>query len=360
TPSVAGVPVELWIGWALLWGAVPLLAPTRLAVAGVALVLADLVLMPLAHPVVVLDRTWLVGEAVGVGLGLGPGLVLGGLTTRDRWPVARAALQMVAFTGLLGFVLPTLVFVITGEDWSALLARPRWQLVVAAVVSAPAAALALQAVREFAAAGGTPVPLDPPRRLVTSGPYAYVANPMQLGATLLLAGWGALLSSPAVTMAAVGGAAFSAGIAAWCEDGELGARFGAEWRAYRRVVRLWIPSWRPAVTEPAVVHAATSCDPCREVGGFLARRPAVGLVVRPAEASPVALRRITYVQGGRADDGVAAIGRALEHVHLGWAMASWIGRLPGVVWVLQLVTDAVGGGPQDLPVSADRPVEAEV
>jgi len=42
-------------------------------------------------------------------------------------------------------------------------------------------------VLEFARrGGGTPYPWDPPDRLVTSGPYAYVRNPMQLSTTLIM------------------------------------------------------------------------------------------------------------------------------------------------------------------------------
>ena len=348
--TTAGVPADLWIGWALLWGAVPLLATTtRLPAAAAALVAADLVLMPLAEPAVVLGGSWLVGEAVAVAVALVPGLVLGRWTAVPRRPGGRAALQVVAFTGLLFFVLPALVFEVAGAGWGPLLDRPRWHLVAAAVVLAPAAATALQAVREFATAGGTPFPLDPPTRLVTTGPYAYVANPMQLGATILLAAWGVLLASPEIVAAAAMGAVFSAGLATWSERADLTARFGDGWHRYRRRVRPWLPRRRPAVTEPGAIHVATTCGPCAEVGRFLATRRTVGLTLTPAEACATPLRRITYDQGGRRDRGVAAIGRALEHAHLGWAVASWIGRLPGLVALLQLVADAVGGDPRDLP-----------
>jgi protein-S-isoprenylcysteine O-methyltransferase Ste14 len=344
--TVAGVPADLWIGWALLWGAVPLLATTeRLVLAAIALVAADLALMPLGQPVVMLqgDGGWLAGEALAVATCLVPGLLLGRWTARDRRLEWRTVLQVAAFSGLLLFVLPSLAFAVTGEGWDALLARPRWQFVLAALALAPAGAMAVQAVREFVAHGGTPVPLDPPRRLVTSGPYAYVANPMQLGATIVLGGWGVLLASPTIVAGAVVAAAFSAGLASWSEGIELAGRFGDDWHAYRRQVRVWLPRWRPAVF-------ARTCDPCDEVGRFLLRRPRVGLDVEAAETcGGEPLGRITYVRdGAHREAGVAAVARSLEHVNLAWALAGWIARLPVVRPILQLVTDAAGGGPRTL------------
>ena len=46
--------------------------------------------------------------------------------------------------------------------------------------------MGLSALQEFALRGkGTPFPLDPPLKLVTTGPYAYVSNPMQTAQILL-------------------------------------------------------------------------------------------------------------------------------------------------------------------------------
>lgn len=354
TALVGGVPADLWFGWALLWGAVPILATDRRpAVAAVGLVVVDLVLMPLADPVVDLSGSWLVGEAVAIATCLVPGLLLGMWTARDERLVARATLQLLAFTGLLYLVLPALIFTVTGEGWAVLLDRPRWQFVLAALAVSGVAAMAVQSVREFVRHGGTPVPLDPPTRLVTTGPYAYVANPMQVSGTVLLAMWGFLLASPAVVAAAVMGAVFSAGVAAWSEETDLDRRFGEDWRRYRDSVRLWIPRWRPHVTEAAVVHVAVTCEPCAEVGGFLRARRPVGLTIEPAEMSPRPLERLTYERGGVTASGIAGICHSLEHTNLAWAAVGWIGCLPGVQQLLQLIGDAVGGGPRRLePVTA--------
>lgn len=47
----------------------------------------------------------------------------------------------------------------------------------------------------FFKARGTPVPINPPKRLVTTGPYAWSRNPMMLGLFLVLFGLGIRLSS---------------------------------------------------------------------------------------------------------------------------------------------------------------------
>ena len=61
------------------------------------------------------------------------------------------------------------------------------------------------------------------------------------------------------------------------------------------------------------------------------QRGALGLSIVAAETHPLApLRRITYepVDGASSVDGVDAVARALEHLHLGWAMLGFLFRMP--------------------------------
>src|SRR5262245_28764644 len=114
-----GIPVELYLSWVWLWGALPAIAFRGLpliAVLGAALA-ADLVLMPAATPVVRLGPHWLVGEAVGLAAGLLPGQLLARWTSHEKRLVERAVLQVIAFTGLLAFVLPAMVIEGTGGNW---------------------------------------------------------------------------------------------------------------------------------------------------------------------------------------------------------------------------------------------------
>ena len=189
---------------------------------------------------------------------------------------------------------------------------------------------------------------------MTTGPYAYLANPMQLSMTLVLLPWGAVLGSWLVVLLAVVGAAYAAGIAGWQETVELEERFDDDWRRYPSEVRTWRPRWRPWAdprTPAAVLYVAPGCDPCQGVGRWFRARLPVALEVRSAAESPRPLTRLTYVGAdGVAVAGVAALGRAVQHLHLGWAYVGWLVTVPGVAPFLQVVVDAVGGGPLAEPI----------
>jgi protein-S-isoprenylcysteine O-methyltransferase Ste14 len=89
---------------------------------------------------------------------------------------------------------------------------------------------------------GTPLPLDAPRRLVVRGPYAYVRNPMYVGAFLALAGAALRFRSLPLALYAVGFLTVLHLVVVLYEEPVLRARFGEEYDAYRKAVGRWIPS----------------------------------------------------------------------------------------------------------------------
>jgi protein-S-isoprenylcysteine O-methyltransferase Ste14 len=302
-----------------------------------------------------------------------PAQLLGRWTRDGRHLVGRALLQSIFAASML-WLLPAVVFdrlgrlghgglggaIGLGGDWSVLLTYdPRW-LQIAQQLLVIVAVPGLSAVQEFVERGqGTPIPFDPPRRLVTTGIYAYVANPMQLSSALTLLAWGALLHSVWVAGAAVMALIYAAGFAAWDEERDLAARFGDRWLTYRRHVHNWWPRWRPYVDrhmEPATLYVAFSCGKCSEVGAWVQRQRPRGLRIVPAEQHPTRdLWRITYAGAdGVEDTGIAALARALEHMHLGWAFAGMCLRLPLIRQVVQILVDVSGGGPQRIPRACAR------
>jgi protein-S-isoprenylcysteine O-methyltransferase Ste14 len=347
-----GMPVEMYLSWVWLWGAVPALAFPSLSLAAVILIAlaADLVLMPAASPVLQLGPSWLLGEGIALLCGLLPGQLLARWTARGERLDGRATLQVLAFAGVVLFVLPAIVIEGTSSTWRSPLDRPAWQVSLIVQALACPAILGLTAVQEFVKrGGGTPIPFDPPRQLVTTGVYAYVRNPMQLSAVMLLFLWGLLIGNPWVSAAGVMAHVYSAGLAGWDEDEDLRVRFGDDWMTYRRAVRAWIPQFRPwhRPDRPAArLYVSERCDMCREVGRWFERRGALQLDIVAAETHPSGrLTRITYEPGDRTAGvtGIEAVARSLEHVHLGWAFVGFLLRLPVVRQLTQLLTDASGG-----------------
>ncbi|KAB2345198.1 methyltransferase family protein [Actinomadura rudentiformis] len=345
--TFGGVPLDLLLGWAVLWGGVAVQALRRLPlplVVGLAIWI-DLAVMPLGEPVLLLGNSWLTGEAVAAAVALVPGLLLAHWTVTGRHLMLRVLLQAVLATGLM-VALPTAL--------SRVPDRPGWALGLAAQLMIAPGALVAAAVWEFARTGrGTPLPYDPPARLVTTGPYAYVRNPMQtsMAAAYLILG----MLDVRFLIAAVVALSYGAGLAAWHENEQLHTRYGTAWIAYRSAVRPWLPRLRPFPgMQPAVIWIAGDCDRCSPVAAWILQRHPTALTVRPAEDHPDGIRRMAYERAdGTRAEGVAAWAHAAGHLHLGWALLGWTLNLPGLNHFAQLCADTFGAGPAAQP--ARRP-----
>jgi protein-S-isoprenylcysteine O-methyltransferase Ste14 len=95
---------------------------------------------------------------------------------------------------------------------------------------------------------GTPVPFDPPKRFVATGPYRFVRNPMALGLFLVLGGEAALYESKAVVIYLLLVIGLIHAFVCWVEEPDLTRRFGASYAAYKHDVPRWIP--RPIAGAP--------------------------------------------------------------------------------------------------------------
>ena len=97
-------------------------------------------------------------------------------------------------------------------------------------------------VLNFVRVKGTPVPFNPPPKLVTSGPYAHVRNPMLTGVFVLLFGLGVLLRS--ISLVSIFTPLFIL-FNVWelkaVEERELERRLGKDYVEYRKRVPMFIP-----------------------------------------------------------------------------------------------------------------------
>ena len=335
-----GMPVDLYLAWAWLWGAVPalLLPSAPLVLVALALLTVDVVTMPAASPIVQLGPWWIAGDALGLAVGAVPAQLLARWTAQDRLLYRRVFLQVIVFAGLVLFVVPAVAIDASATRWVNPFDRPAWQMALIAQLLALPAMIGLGAVQEFALrGGGTPFPYDAPKRLVTSGLYAYVRNPMQIVGVVLLVLVGVAVHNFWVAAAGVMAHVYSSGLAGWDESADLGRRFGDAWRAYRAAVGNWIPRsrpWFPRETPPSRLSIAGSRDVGERIGEWFERRRPAALVVVFGNGE-----RTTYQPGDGSDavDGVAALARALEHVHLGWALLAALVRLPIVLPAAQAI-----------------------
>jgi protein-S-isoprenylcysteine O-methyltransferase Ste14 len=94
---------------------------------------------------------------------------------------------------------------------------------------------------------GTPAPVAPPTRLVVSGQYRHVRNPMYvalvatvLGQAVVLGSWGLVAYAGLLLVL------FHLRVVTY-EEPRLAAQFGAQFAAYRAAVPRWVPcvtAWR--------------------------------------------------------------------------------------------------------------------
>src|SRR6266478_4746942 len=201
-----GIPVDLYLGWAVLWGILPILSFQETGITWVVAVFfgVDLILMPACSPVVALSHRWLIGNFVALSIVLIPAQLFARWTIHDTRVKGRAVLHVLTAGGVFLFLIPEVVFAQRPgrgqgqvQRWDALLSEPAWlrNLELQAIVVL--GVLGVSAVQEFAQRGhGTPIPYDPPKQLVVSGLYRYISNPMQLSCALVMTAWGCVLRSP--------------------------------------------------------------------------------------------------------------------------------------------------------------------
>jgi protein-S-isoprenylcysteine O-methyltransferase Ste14 len=109
----------------------------------------------------------------------------------------------------------------------------------------------IESFARFALVGlGTPAPIAPPKRLVVTGFYRYVRNPMYVGVLAVILGNGLILGNATVFgYAVVVAIAFNLFVLGY-EEPALSRQFGADYLEFCRHVPRWLPRLTPW-------HAAT-------------------------------------------------------------------------------------------------------
>jgi protein-S-isoprenylcysteine O-methyltransferase Ste14 len=153
--------------------------------------------------------------------------------------LVRAVTYATVFIGVVLVYLPARVLTGAGVTRPAAIGVAQ---VVGGVLTTVGASLAVWCVATFALVGrGTPAPFDPPRRLVSGGPYRYVRNPMYIGAVIALTGGALFYESGALLAYAAAFVLLMHAFVVLYEEPALRAAFGDDYKAYCRRVGRWWP-----------------------------------------------------------------------------------------------------------------------
>lgn len=159
---------------------------------------------------------------------------------------ASSVAWFVAMGGTFGCLLPYLL-----NYWHFDRPLPYWGIARAVGLLLICAGLVpiLHSFIEFFRSGGTPIPAASPPRLVVSGFYRYVRNPIYAGFLSVLLGEVLLFGSFGLLTYTLVAWCIGAAAVRWYEEPILARRFGAEYRAYQRAVPAWLPRLRPWVPD---------------------------------------------------------------------------------------------------------------
>jgi predicted DCC family thiol-disulfide oxidoreductase YuxK/protein-S-isoprenylcysteine O-methyltransferase Ste14 len=283
-----GVPIDLHLDWALIWGfglvwlserwprfpmrgsqaLIYLVAWTLFTLGFDACVARWMIFlqaastwwwaMDLGFLFTVQGATLIFYASIGKARGEPSGL--GGLSSLRPWH--RSWVYMSFFFSLLFWYFPSQILQYNQNHnlWQGHLDD------VVLLLGVPCLALGAWSIYEFDVAGeGTPLPWDHPRRLVSSGPYAFVGNPMQLSslglATVLLL-WrpSALLALYVFNMSIISAILFR-----MLERQALPGKFGRSWSQYAAKVRDWRPRLTAAQSgnERPIIFFDGNCGLCQ-------------------------------------------------------------------------------------------------
>ncbi len=157
--------------------------------------------------------------------------------------VAGTLLFLVVAPGVIAGVIP---WALTGWQSGDAFGSLGLVRVVGAVVLVAGIAALLEAFARFALEGrGTPAPVAPTERLVVSGLYRFVRNPMYLAVGATIVGQALVLLRAILLGYAMVFLLAVAAFVRWYEEPTLARRYGAQYKAYRRAVPGWLPRRTP-------------------------------------------------------------------------------------------------------------------
>jgi protein-S-isoprenylcysteine O-methyltransferase Ste14 len=162
---------------------------------------------------------------------------------RERYAVLGSLAFLIVAPGVVAGLVPWLL---TG--WQSI-PLPAWWApvrVLGVTMAAVGFLVLIRAFARFAVEGrGTPAPIAPTEKLIVTGEYRYVRNPMYIAVLALIAGQALFFGSASlVTYAFLVWLAVATFVRLY-EEPTLTRRYGQQYLEYKAAVPAWVPTLRP-------------------------------------------------------------------------------------------------------------------
>ncbi|MBM1556840.1 hypothetical protein JQV19_09300 [Sulfitobacter mediterraneus] len=326
TLMINNIPADIVIGGAILFGpglyfSFPNTRPYMICLP-IVLGLHGTVFNSL-EPLVFAGPYWFWGVVLVFIVAHLPAIYLAKWTEENRHLPLRCALLAIMTGGMIFAIVPSLIMQAMGGTWD-LLDRPVWAIAMTCVALAFVSAIGLSANQSLCLQGnGTPIPLDPTKRLVTTGIYAYVSNPMQLSAALAFLVLGLFLCNIWIMAAALMAWIFVQGMVRWHHRHDLLKRFPQGWTVYKENVPEWVPRWKPWIKAQATVYLRSDRQFLRWLLSY-----ATGLQIRDG------LAKASYHNPAdrRGFRGAPAVIAAVSHINFLWMVIAAVLMFPAIVF----------------------------
>jgi len=339
------IPYDLFFVWVLFWGIIlPLILRGRhLLIIILVLLWIDIIAMPQLeeYRILKLNNNWLVGEIILILMVYLPAHLWFKYSLNKINVGVRSLFQLLCTAIIFVIGVPFVLFKYIPQPLSLDITYLTYLVQFGLIISLPS----FIAVVDLNEKGeGTPFPYDPTKRLVRTGVYAYIRNPIQWSLTLIFIPLAIYYQSIYLLIGIVVAVLYTIGVANQEETDALRERFGESWINYKKSVPAWYFQWKPSNIPQGELYFKQDCKVCSEVSDWFKKRNSLNLIIRQSnEYYGSRILQVTYKsEDGHEYKSIRAIASGLEHINLAWAALAWFVRLPLISQLLQLIIDSMG------------------
>ena len=340
-----GIPLDIYFIWIICWSIIPVYffeGKHALIIALIFLWL-DIICMPYLENfrILKLGDNWLLGEFAMIAIVFLPSYLWAKCSIEDKHLAWRVRLQVLTMSFIFILIVPFLLF--TYQSKTFVLANNPIIIQFAFIIVLPS----LIAVKDLYSLGkGSPFPLDPTKKLVRIGVYAYIKNPIQWSFTLLFIPLSILYKEPLLLIGVPISIAYTIGVSNPQENSNMTHRYGKQWTIYTKNVPKWYFLWKPVAIPQGTIYFKQDCNECQALKQWFIKHKGINLIIKHAHEHPKNIQQITYTDYlGNNHSSVVAMAHAFEHINVIWASLGWLMCLPPITYLVQTIVDAIGFGP---------------